>query len=120
MAGIQECENCHAPLPLGAPGAVVACAYCRAENRIAGATGVMPAHPSSGHGAPHGYGPPPSPYGAPARGYGPPSPYVPMAVPVRQPSSPAALLVAVAVGLVLVLSCGAGMAMWFLAARGGP
>lgn len=98
MAGIQECENCHAPLPLGAPGAVVECTYCRVQNRVAGATGVMGVAPhggfgppssaygtppASGHGAPpaSGYGAPPasgygvppaSAYGAPASPYGPP------------------------------------------------
>jgi hypothetical protein len=136
MAGTQECENCHAPLPLGAPGSVVSCPYCRAQNRIAGMTGVMPAASYSPYGAPspHGgpppygappspygappspYGAPPSPYGAPPSPYGPPGPHVPMAAPLRAPSNPGAIVL-VAVIFALTLSCGIGMAAFMIVAR---
>lgn len=133
MAGMQECENCHAPLPLGAPGAIVECTYCRVQNRVAGATGVMPVAPHGGFGAPpaSGYGAPPTPYGqapasghgaplspygqAPMHGYGPPHAHVPLAVPVRHPSNPGAMIVVIAVLGVLV-TCGMGMAVWLLTA----
>jgi hypothetical protein len=108
MAGIQECENCHAPLPLGPPGAVVECTYCRAQNRVAGMTGVMPAaQPYSPYGAPQ------SPYGAPPSPYGSPSPHIQLAPPVRSPGGQGAIVVGiVAVGF--IATCGMGMAMWML------
>ena len=118
MAGVQNCEHCSAPLTLGAPGSVARCAYCGAENRIAGMTEVMPAAPRAPYGAPPSpYGAPPSPYGPgpQASGFGPPG-SVRHAPPVRvRPhSNIAALLVLFAV--FVVMGCGflffSGAALW--------
>lgn len=32
----QRCAHCSAPLPLGTPGSVVVCSFCRSENRVQG------------------------------------------------------------------------------------
>jgi hypothetical protein len=109
VAGIQECENCHAPLPLGAPGSVVECPYCRAQNRVAGMTGVMPAAPYSPYGAP------PSAYGAPPSPYGSPSPHVELAPAVRRPGASGGIVL-VFVAVAFLATCGMGMAMWMLMA----
>lgn len=47
MAG-QRCSNCNAALPLGDPGAVVACPFCGAQNRMAGGMPAPPVLPPLG------------------------------------------------------------------------